>query len=291
MSQARHAVLLMALAALCFTLMGVVIKHLTPEVPLAVIIFFRMAVALAIMLPWLIRNGIAAAATKRPWGHFLRSFCGGTSLLCYIYALAHLPLADAIALSFTSPLMAIPIAVVALGERIGWRRWTATLVGFAGVLVLTRPQLEINPAMLIAVLGALLTAIAQATTRGLTSTEPSDRIIFYFALFGTAAAMGPAAWWWTTPGLTALFWLVMIGVLAAIGLSSVTRALAKADVTQLSPIDFLRLPLGAAMGYALFDERPDFYTVLGAVIIVAATFYITRRGAALNRRIDVPAPP
>lgn len=291
MSEARAAVLLMALAAACFTLMGVVIKHVATEVPLAVIVFFRMVVALAIMLPWLARNGIAAAATKRPWGHFTRSLCGGTSLLCYIYALTQLPLADAIALSFTSPLMAIPVAVVLLGERVGRRRWTATLAGFVGVLILTRPQLEINPAMLIAVLGALLTAIAQTTARGLTSTEPTDRIIFYFAFFGTLASLAPAAWWWTTPSWTALAWMITIGTLAAIGLAASTRAFARADVTQLSPIDFLRLPLGAALGYALFDERPDHYTILGAAIIVAATFYITRREAALKIRSDGPAPP
>ncbi len=281
---ARHAaVLYMAGAALCFTLMGVVIKHVSAEVPIAVIVLFRMTVALAIMIPWLLRHGLRVAATRRPFGHLTRALTGGASLLCYIYALAHLSLADAIALSFTSPLWAIPAAAVLLRERVGIGRWLATLSGFGGVLMLTRPHLALDPAMLVALLGALLTALSQSTTRGLTDTEPPDRIVFYYSLFGTIAALAPAAHAWSTPSGAALLWLTLIGILAAAGLATAARAFARADVSLLSPIDFLRLPLGAAIGYALFDEQPDLLTVAGSVIIAASTLYIVRHGPAVSR--------
>ncbi len=281
---ARHAaVLYMAGAALCFTLMGVVIKHVSAEVSIAVIVMFRMVVALAIMIPWLLRNGLRVAATRRPFGHLTRAMAGGASLLCYIYALAHLSLADAIALSFTSPLWAIPAAAALLRERVGLGRWLATSCGFAGVLMLTRPHLSLDPAMLVALLGALLTALSQSTTRGLTDTEPPDRIVFYYSLFGTVAALGPAAYVWSTPSGPTLLWLILVGLLAAAGLASAARAFARADVTLLSPIDFLRLPLGAAIGFALFNEQPDAFTVLGSAIIAASTLYIVRRPPEVSR--------
>ena len=289
----RHAaVLFMAGAALCFTLMGVVIKHVSAEVSIAVIVLFRMAVALATMAPWLARHGLRVAATRRPLAHLSRALTGGASLLCYIYALAHLSLADAIALSFTSPLWAIPTAAILLRERVGIARWLATSCGFAGVLLLTRPHLTPDPAMLVALLGALLTALSQSTTRGLTDTEPPDRIVFYYSLYGTIVAIGPAIYAWTPPGAGATLWLVVAGLLASAGLAFAARAFARADVTLLSPIDFLRLPVGAVIGYALFDEHPDSYTVLGSVIIAASTFYVVRQrpvaGAAARSEVAAP---
>jgi drug/metabolite transporter (DMT)-like permease len=268
---ALHAAILMFLSGLCFTVLGAIVKHIADSVPLPMIVLARMGIALLIAIAWLAPSGLAEFKTSRPAAHFWRSIAGTLSLVAYVYALAHLPLADAIALSFTTPIWAIPIAALLIGEAANRRRWIATLVGLIGMIILLRPSAQLHHASFVALASAILSATSISLVRGLTRSEPPDRIIFYFSLVGTLASIGPALLWWRTPSLAEAAWLVAIGVLAAIGLALSARALAVGEVTFLTPTDFLRLPLAALVGFVLFAEIPDLWVFIGSAIIAGSS--------------------
>jgi drug/metabolite transporter (DMT)-like permease len=269
----------MLAAVFALTLMFAVVKHLVQELPVFVVAIGRTAFALLLMLPWLMRVGLDGVKTQRPLGHAMRSFLGVSAFVCLVYALSKLLLADAMVLGFTSPLWSIIVSALILGEIAGLRRIAATLAGFAGVLLIVKPHGGIEPASLIALASALLTALAMITLKRLSATEPPTRIVFYFFLFGTLMLLGPAIATWQTPTLVQWGWLFAAGLFGAAGQDWLARAYDAAEVTIVAPFDFLRLPIAAVLGFALFDEMPDRWSILGMVIIVAASLYIARREA------------
>jgi drug/metabolite transporter (DMT)-like permease len=263
--------------SLCFTVMGAIIKHLADHVTLPVIVVARMSIALLLMTPWLVRRGVAAARTRRPGILFLRSVSGALALVCYVYALGELVLADAVALSFTSPLWAIPIAAILLREIMTRERWLAALAGFFGVLILVRPAGDLHIAMAAALASAAFTAFANVLTRRLSDSEPPDRIVFYYCFYGTLMSAIPALIWWQTPSGGQFAWLAALGALAVLGQVCASRAFALAEVTVLAPIDFLRLPIAALIGFLVFAEIPSVWTFVGSAIIAASTLAILRQ--------------
>jgi drug/metabolite transporter (DMT)-like permease len=269
----------MLAAVFALTLMFAVVKHLVQELPVFVVAIGRTAFALVLMVPWMMRVGIDGVKTRRPLGHALRSFLGVAAFVCVVFALSKLLLADAMVLAFTSPLWSILVSALILGEIAGVRRIAATVVGFAGVLLIVKPHGGIEPASLIALGSALLTALAMITLKRLSATEPPTRIVFYFFLFGTLMLLVPAIATWQTPTLVQWGWLFAAGLFGAAGQDWLARAYDAAEVTIVAPFDFLRLPIAAVLGFALFAEMPDRWSILGMGIIVGASLYIARREA------------
>lgn len=267
----------MLAAVLALTVMFAIVKQMVRELPVFVVAIMRTALALALMAPWMIRVGLQGLGTQRIGGHFARAFFGTASFVCVVYALSKLLMADAMVLSFTSPLWSIIVSAVILGEIAGPRRIAATLAGFIGVLLIVKPAAGIEPATMIALAGALLTSLAMIALKSLSTTEPPTRIVFYFFLLGTLMLLPPAALTWQTPTLPQFAWLLGAGLLAAIGQDCLARAYDAAEVTIVAPFDFLRLPVAAVLGFALFDEVPDRLSILGMVVIIAASLYIARR--------------
>lgn len=269
----------MLAAVFALTLMFAIVKHLVQELPVFVVAIGRTAFALMLMVPWMMRVGLDGLKTQRPFGHATRSFLGVAAFACVVYALSKLLLADAMVLAFTSPLWSIIVSALILGEIAGLRRIAATVAGFAGVLLIVKPHGGFEPASLIALGSALLTALAMITLKRLSKTEPPTRIVFYFFLFGTLMLLGPAIATWQTPTLAQWGWLFAAGLFGAAGQDWLARAYDAAEVTIVAPFDFLRLPIAAVLGFALFDEIPDRWSILGMLIIVAASLYIARREA------------
>ena len=175
-------VLWMLLAVSALTGMFAIAKHLMTTLPMLEVGLFRFLMSLLFYIPWLISNGMSALKTERPGTHFCRGFFGATSLVAGIYAVHHMRLADATVLTFTIPLWSILFAAFFLGEKVRLRRSIATIVGFAGVLIMVQPQTGIEPAALVALLAAILATGAITTMKSLTGTEPTERIVFYFLL-------------------------------------------------------------------------------------------------------------
>tara|TARA_B100001142_G_C14104839_1_gene566730 strand:- start:33 stop:584 length:552 start_codon:yes stop_codon:yes gene_type:complete len=177
----------------------------------------------------------------------------------------------------------IPIAIIILREKVGVRRWIATLVGFGGVLIVLQPGTETaSIGGLLAVLAALLFAISIALIRILSKTESPTSIVFWMSVFLTPLSIGPAIWFWTTPDPRELILLIGVGALATIGHYSMARALSLSEATALTPLDFTRLPFAALIGYFMFSEIPAHTTWIGAGIIILSAIYISNREAKKN---------
>ena len=273
----------MLLAVVTLTSMFAVIKQMTLELPVFVVALSRTFFSLCLLLPWLVRSGIAAIRTTRLTTHFLRAICGTAAFVLVVFALERLILADAMVLAFTSPFWSILISAIALGEVVRGRRIAATIAGFCGVLMIVKPQGGFEPAMLLALGSALMTSTAMITMKRLSSTEPPTRIVFYFMLFGSMALLPPAAATWRTPDPGQLAWLLLAGLLGAIGQAFLARAYDAGEVSVVAPFDFVRLPVAAVLGYLVFRELPDFWSIVGTTVIVASAIYLLRRSAKERR--------
>ncbi len=270
-------ILWMFAGGVAFTIMGSLIKHLSQTLPITVIVFFRMLVALTLLLPWIMRNRFASVATSRLGLHMLRSVTGFIALMCLVFSLSRLDLADAVALSFTTPLWMIATAAVLLGEGSGLRRWMATAIGFGGVLVIVRPGMNPDPAMLAALASAFLGSLSLAWVKKLLVSDSALTITFYFSFIGTLISVVPAIVFWVQPTPSEFLLLIAVGMLAVTGLMCAAQAYKLADATVVSPVDFTRMPIAAAIGYVVFEELPDAWTLSGTAIIMASVLFIGRQ--------------
>jgi len=278
----RGAIWLIA-GSICFTGVGVLIKLLGRELDSTQVAFFRCIFGVLFVLPIIFRQNFAALRSKRHAGHFWRAALGTVSMVIGFYALTHLTLADVTAISFTTPLFVIIVAVLFLGEKVRWRRWTATAVGFVGVLIMMRPgQGAFDPVMLVALFGTLLTAIAVCLVKSLTGSENTRVMLVMFTLWSAGFLLAPAIYVWKDPSAWGWVMATTMGLLATIGQAFVIKAYTEGEATAVSPFDYLRLPLSVAAGVWIFAEAPSWWTLVGALIIVVSTLYIARREAKLG---------
>ena len=149
--------------------------------------------------------------------------------------------------------------------------------------MIIKPQGGIELAMLLALLSAVLTSCAMISMKNLSSTEPPIRIVFYFMFFGTLIMLPGAALTWETPTLTQTGWLVLAGVLGAFGQGFLARAYDAGEVSIVAPFDFMRLPVAALLGYLIFNELPDPWSIAGTIVIIASAVYLMRRGRIEQR--------
>ena len=274
----------MTAACFCFAAMNAVIRQLSLDLPPFEIVFFRNLFGLAFMLPWLARAGSAALKTENQKLYVGRSIMGLFSMLCWFSALALMPLAEATALSFTSPLFATISAVLVLGEVVRVRRWTATLIGFLGAMIVLRPGLhQIGLAEGLVLVSAATSGLNAILVKQLTRTESANAIVTYMTLYITPLSLVPALFVWVMPPLHVVPMLIALGLLATLGHQALTRAFAAADTSLVMSFDFGRLPFVAVIAWLAFGETPDLSTWVGAALIVAASVYIARREAALGR--------
>ncbi|MCB9948258.1 MAG: DMT family transporter [Rhodospirillaceae bacterium] len=276
---ARGALWVIAASA-GFSAMAALVKVLGQSLDSFQIAFFRCLVGLAVLSPLLLRSGLSTLRTTRPVLHLGRAAAGMTAMFCGFYAFTHLPLATATAITFTKPLFMIVVAVLFLGEVVRWRRWTATAVGFCGVLVMVRPGVgTFEPAMLVSLAQALSVAIAVALVKSFPRTEGTLTILFYFAILSTLISTGPALLVWRDPTWEQLGIAVVMGGLGVSSQAAIVRGYRIGEATAVAPFDYSRLLFAAFFGFVLFAEVPDVWTWLGAGVIIASTLYIARREA------------
>lgn len=272
-------------ASILFSCMAATVKTVGARLDSFQIAFFRCAFGLIAILPFMLRAGPQVFRTRRPVLHIVRALTGLTAMFCGFYSITHLPLADATAISFAKPLFMILLAVLFLGETVRWRRWTATAVGFAGVLVMINPgENGLNPAMAAALVGTLCVAVVVVLVKRLSATEAPLTILFTFGLVSTAVSALPAAYVWQTPTWLELTLLILIGCLGAAGQSCAIRGFRVGEATAVVPFDYSRLLFAGALGYALFGDVPTANTLAGAALIVASTLYIALREARLGKK-------
>ena len=282
-----HAALLMATSAVMFGLMAIVIRLGTERgLHTFEMGFFRSAFGLLFALPLLYRPGLELLHTKQFHLYLLRGGLGAGSMLASFWALAHLPMAQAVAISFSTPLFVTIGAVFLLGEIVRARRWTAVAVGFLGVLVIMRPgSLHFSADMLVALGGAMLAASAYISIKFLSRSEPADAIVIYMSLIMSLVSLPLAVATWTWPDAIGWLWAVLVGLLGTAGQITMTRAYHMGEVSALAPLNYLQLPVVSGLAWLVFAQSVDAGTLIGAAIIIAANIYIAHREAKLARGV------
>ncbi len=280
-----RAAWLMLGSTLSFGFMALAIRYATAFVPTQEVAFFRNAFGLVALLPMLLRPGRAPLKTQQLPRYFLRSAIGLASMLCAFWALGHLPMAQAVSLSYSTPLFVTIAAVLWLGETVRVRRWAAVIIGFIGVLVIVRPGTgSFSAGSLMAVAAAVLSSVVAIQIKQLTRVDSADTVVFYTYVFWVPLSLIPALFVWQWPTGIAWVWLALTGVMGTLGQLLWTRALRLGEVSALTPISFMQLPLVSVMAWLLFGEALDRWTVIGALIILGSNAYIAHREAVLARR-------
>lgn len=293
LSANTRGALWMLASAVTFTLMTTLIKYLGDDYGPMLQTFYRQLAGLVVMAPYILRDPRAAFRTSRPDIMLFRA--GGTTvgMILAFYSYQVLPLADANALSFTRSLWIVPLAVFLLGERVGLHRAGATLIGFAGVLVMLQPQGQGAGNWLgaSASLGsAFLFAMTVTAMKFATRDNATGVLMAWAATLGFLLSIPLALYEWRWPTLPDFALLCTMGVLGLATQYCYISGMAAGDAVAMAPIDYTRLVFAVLLGLALFQEVPNLTTMLGAAIVIAATLYITIRESRLKKPPPPPAP-
>ena len=275
-----RGILWLSLGAFLFVIVDVFVKLTDGRFNPLEISVFRYSIGFVILSPLFMKLGWSGLKTQRLKLHIFRMSLAFVAQLGIFITVLYMPLADATAFMFSKPLFTTVVAVFILSEVVSGRRWLATFVGFAGVLVMVRPGSEaMDPMAFVAVGSAMTFAVANVLIRKLSATEPPGRILFYYHVGGSLVFAIPAYLVWVTP--VGIEWLYMagIGVFTTTGMFCYVRAFGTGEANAVGPAENLRLIYASLFGFFLFSEIPSIWTVIGATIIVAATFYIARSEA------------
>lgn len=267
-----------------FTSNSAMIRLLSTEIESVQTAFFRAFFSVLLLAPMMLSGRVKPWESQRIQGHFWRTAMGTTSMVLGFYAVSMLPLADATALAFSQPLFSVVLAALVLREKVRWRRWSATIVGFVGVLVMVRPGSgSLQPGAAVALLNALASATSILLVRRLSDSEKPLMILTQFAIFSTLLLAGPAIWFWKWP--SAGGWALAIGVSisATIGQYFWVQAFAVGEMSAVAPFDYLRLPFAVFVGWMIWSEMPVIWTYVGAAIVIASALYIAYREAQIVR--------
>ncbi len=266
-------------SALLFAGVGALVKAASAELPSEVVVFFRNAVAMAFLLPWLmLRKRGLSLKTSCLHLHLLRSAAGLSAMYCFFWTLKTMRLADATLLCYTQPIFIPLIERLWLKEPVPRDTLAAVLLGFVGIAFVLKPGSGLfQPAGLVGLAGGALVALAMVGIRRMTATEPVPRVVFYFTTFGTLVSAVPLAWAWRTPGEGALAALVAIGGLAIIAQMCLTRGYSLAPAGQVGPFNYANVVFAAVLGWLFWGERLDLPTAVGAGITCAAGIIALRR--------------
>jgi drug/metabolite transporter (DMT)-like permease len=265
-------------AMMFFSVQPVMVRYLSDTIPVTEQVFFRGLFVVLLFLPWSLRNGWSALGTRRLPLIGVRSVFIAIGAVTFFYAVARMPLAEAVALHFTLPLFGMVAAMIYLRERPPAHRWIATAIGFAGALVILRPGfIPVDTVALMVLFSALCYALGSVLTKELVRTEPTDVVVLYMNVYSVLLFSLPTWMYWVPPTPGDWLMLIALGVVTLLAHVCYTRGVAATEVSYLFAFEFLRLPLAALAGLALFAEVPDIWTAIGAAIIFGATYFTTWR--------------
>lgn len=269
---------LIVAATLVMILQHSLVKALAAEMSILEIVFFRTATAVLFFLPWMLRSGLAIFRAERIGVHILRATFQTFSAFGFFLGLAIVPLATVTALHFTTPIFAVLIGILILGERVSVRRWSAILAGFVGTMLILRPGVSTVGYGELLVLGsAVAWACAIIVIKVLSRTDTSVTITAYMYVLMTPATLIAASFDWTWPTLEQYGWLVALGLTGALGHVLTAEALKRGDTHVITPFDFFRLIWATLIGILLFGESVDNLVWVGGTIVIASVSYIAWR--------------
>jgi drug/metabolite transporter (DMT)-like permease len=293
--QLIKAILLKLAAAFLFAAMSVMVRWLGERYPVGQVVFFRSAFAVVpvvIIYAWR-RELMTAIRIGRPLAHLGRGLTAVGAMFCNFSALARLPVVDATAISFVSPLITVALSAIFLKERVRIYRWSAVIAGFVGVLVMLAPHLDVDRSAANAVavtgatlglLGAFFSACSTVQTRALTRSETTSSIVLYFSLICALAGLCTLPFGWLTPSWQELAALIAIGVFGGLAHIFLTESYRLAEASLVAPFDYTTMLWALVLGFVVFNELPDTLVYVGAAIIAAAGLFVIWRERQLGLR-------
>lgn len=284
-----RGIMLKVVSVFFFVIMATMLKA-TETVPAGEMVFFRSFFALLpvlAFLAWKRRLG-NAFKTKRPFGHILRGFVGVASMSLGFFALTRLPLPEATAITYATPLLIVVFSALLLNERVHFFRWTAVVVGLVGVVIILWPRLTVFSSgsalgdaeavgALAALMAAVLSAFAMMAVRNLVHTERTEAIVTYFFISASVLSLLtlPFGWIWPTPQQAAL--LIGAGFFGGIGQLLMTSSYRHADMSVIAPFEYVSLILTILIGYFIFSDVPTLTMIIGALIIIGSGIAVILR--------------
>src|SRR5262245_32583491 len=298
------AILLKLASAFLFAVMVVLVRYLGDRYPVGQVVFYRSAFAIVpvvIIYAW---RGELEAAIRigRPFGHLGRGITAVGAMFCNFSALARLPVVDATAISFVSPLFTVALSALVLKERVRIYRWSAVIVGFSGVLVMLAPYLDVGRSAasgegaigaMFGIFGALFAAASVIQTRALTKSESTSSIVLYFSLICMLAGLATWPLGWIRPNWLELTALIVIGICGGLAHLLLTESYRLAPASLIAPFDYTSMLWALILGYLVFGEVPSALVFAGAAIIAAAGLFVIwrERQLGLQRARAAEGPP
>jgi drug/metabolite transporter (DMT)-like permease len=285
-ARASTGISLMLFAMAILPVMDAIGKHLGQFLPVLLIVWGRLVFATLFTLPAvLIRHGVAGAITpQRPLMQLARSMLMVLSTMSFFTGLRYLPIADTLAIFFIMPLVVTALAPLVLGEHVGVRRWSAVVVGFIGTLIIIRPGFHgVNVGTLWALTAGVSMAIFMLLTRKIAGSIDPLINNFQTTLIGAILVSLAMPWLWQSPGLDNWGLLAAVGAVAAIGHYAMVRAYDFASAPTLAPLAYTEMISATVIGYLVFGDFPDLWTILGVAILIGSAIYISYRESRLGR--------
>ena len=276
-----------------FTSTSAMIRLLSTQIESVQTAFFRAVISVILLLPMIAAGRVKPWHSKRIVGHFWRTAMGTGSMVLGFYAVSMLPLADATAIAFSQPLFSVVVAALILGEKVRWRRWSATVIGFAGVLIMVRPgEGSLQLGALVALANAAAVSISILLVRRLSDSETPLMILTQFAIFSTILLTVPAILVWRWPDFWGWVLAVGIALSATVGQYFWVQAFKAGEMSAVAPFEYMRLPFAVFVGWLIWGEMPVIWTYVGASIVIGSALYIAHREHQLarERRRAAPAP-
>lgn len=279
---------LMILAFLTFSAMAVMVRQIGGNIPVVEMILVRQSMAMVFMLPVFWRCWSEVRRPKRVMLHAMRGATAVGAMTCGLSAIMLIPLADATAIQMAEVLFATGLAAVLLGERVGWRRWLATAIGFVGVAVMVRPfGAGVDPHAWVALLGAVFGAGNMVILRVGAAHDRIETVLFWQGLVVLALILPFALWVWVTPSFREAVILLGMSLIFTIGMWLITSALRMGETSALAPLHYLRLIMMGVIGWLVYSETPSVTTVIGATLVLGAATYTLQRNARAGRTVIV----
>ena len=266
-------------AGFMFALMGALVRTVSTSLNNEMVVFFRNLFALLFMLPVLMtRRALPELKTQNFSSHLIRTVTGLSAMYCYFYALAHMKLAEAVVLSYTTPLFIPLIALVWLKEPVPRTVRVAVITGFAGVVFILRPGFGIfQTASVIALIAAVFASTAMVAIRSMSGSEPPGRIVFYYTVLSTILSAIPLTWAWEMPQGSIVPLLLLMGLVAVSGQLLMTRGYGAAPAGRVGPFIYGTVVFASLLGWIFWDEALDILSLIGAILICIAGITATRK--------------
>ena len=272
--------LIILLCSLLAATMGALIKDVGQRIPVFEILFIRQICVILIISPVLMRTWRTVYNTDHLRFHVMRGCFAAVAMATGFTAVVHMQLAEVTAISFVRTLFTTLLAIIFLSESVGIRRWSVTVVGFIGVLIIVRPDTgELNIYALLALTSSLFVAAIMILLKKLSQLDQPSTIMTYQSTFITVIMAGPALYLWVPPTLVELIQILVIGGIMSIMQWMYIQAYKVAEAVAVAPMEYVRLLFATLIGIFWFSEVPTIWTILGASIIIVSTLYTAHRNA------------